>query len=44
MIISSFKANEPIFRKGISGFQKIVVVVEGSLKKLKNGTIVANKG
>lgn len=44
MKISSFKANEPIFRKGVSGFQKIVVIIEGSLKKLKNGTIVACKG
>ena len=44
MKISSFKANEPIFRKGVAGFQKIVVMIEGSLKKLKNGTIVASKG
>ena len=44
MKISSFKANESIFRKGVSGFQKIVVIIEGSLKKLKNGTIVASKG
>ena len=26
------------------GFQKIVVIIEGSLKKVKNGTIVASKG
>ncbi len=44
MKISSYKANESIFRKGVAGFQKIVVIIEGSLKKLKNGTIVANKG
>lgn len=44
MKISAFKANESIFRKGVSGFQKIVVIIEGSLKKLKNGTIVASKG
>lgn len=28
----------------MAGFQKIVVIIEGSLKKLKNGTIVASKG
>jgi hypothetical protein len=28
----------------VAGFQKIVVIIEGSLKKLKNGTIVASKG
>ena len=44
MKISSFKTHESIFRKGLSGFQKLVVVIEGSLKKLKNGTIVATKG
>ena len=44
MKISSFKANQCIFRKGVAGFQKIVVIIEGSLKKIKNGTIVANKG
>ena len=44
MKISSFKANESVFRKGVPGFQKIVVIIEGSLKKLKNGTIVASKG
>jgi cGMP-dependent protein kinase 1 len=44
MKISSYKANESIFRKGVAGFQKIVVIIEGSLKKLKNGTIVASKG
>jgi hypothetical protein len=26
------------------GFQKLVVVIEGSLKKVKNGNIVAAKG
>ena len=44
MKISAFKANESIFRKVVSGFQKIVVIIEGSLKKLKNGTIFASKG
>jgi len=27
MKISSFKANESVFRKGVSGFQKIVVII-----------------
>lgn len=43
MKISSFKINEPIFRKGVAGFQKLVVVIEGGLKKAKTGTIVAGK-
>ena len=44
MKLSSYKANETIFRKGIMGFQKFVVVIEGQLKSLKNGAIVATKG
>lgn len=44
MKISSFKAQESIFKRGVIGFQKIVVVIEGTLKKLKSGTIVATKG
>lgn len=44
MKVSSFKTNEQIFRKGIVGFQKIVVVIEGGLKKMKTNTIVAGKG
>lgn len=44
MKISSFKAQESIFKRGVVGFQKLVVVVEGSLKKVKSGTIVASKG
>ena len=44
MKIAAFKANDPIFKKAISGCQKIVVVIEGSLKKLKNGGTVASKG
>lgn len=44
MKLSSYKANETIFRKGISGFQKLVVVIEGQLKNTRNGAIVANKG
>lgn len=27
MKISAFKANESVFRKGVSGFQKIVVII-----------------
>ena len=44
MKLSSYKVNETIFRKGISGFQKLVVVIEGQLKNTKNGAVVANKG
>ena len=44
MKISSYKAQQSIFRRGIVGFQKLVVVIEGSLKKLKNGNVVATKG
>jgi len=44
MKITSFKAQEPIFKRGVIGFQKLVVVIEGTLKKVKNGTIVATKG
>jgi hypothetical protein len=44
MKIIAFKANDPVFKKAISGCQKIVVVIEGSLKKLKNGAVVASKG
>jgi cGMP-dependent protein kinase 1 len=44
MKISSYKAQESIFRRGIVGFQKLVVVIEGSLKKLKSSNVVATKG
>lgn len=44
MKITSYKAQESIFKRGVVGFQKIVVVIEGSLKKIKNGVIVASKG
>lgn len=44
MKIVSYKAQESIFKRGVVGFQKIVVIIEGSLKKVKNGTIVASKG
>lgn len=44
MKVSAFKANQPIFRKGVAGFQKIVVIIQGSLKKHKNGAIIASKG
>lgn len=44
MKISSYKAQESIFKRGVVGFQKLVVVIEGSLKRLKNGAVVASKG
>jgi cGMP-dependent protein kinase len=44
MKILAYKANELVFRKGISGFQKVVVIIEGTLKKLKSGTVVASRG
>lgn len=44
MKITSYKAQESIFKRGVVGFQKLVVVIEGSLKKLKNGAVVAGKG
>lgn len=44
MKLTSFKTNETIFRKGVSGFQKLVVVIQGQLKNTRNGAIVATKG
>jgi cGMP-dependent protein kinase len=44
MKISSYKAQESIFKRGIVGFQKLIVVIEGTLKKFKSGAIVATKG
>lgn len=44
MKITSYKAQESIFKRGVVGFQKLVVVIEGSLKKLKSGLVVAAKG
>jgi cGMP-dependent protein kinase 1 len=44
MKINSYKPQESVFRRGIVGFQKLVVVIEGSLKKLKSGNVVATKG
>ena len=44
MKISSFKAQESVFKRGVMGFQKLVVVIEGTLKKLRNGSIVVVKG
>jgi hypothetical protein len=44
MKISSYKAQESIFKRGMVGFQKLVVVIEGNLKKVKKGKIVASKG
>lgn len=44
MKITSYKPQEAIYRRGVVGFQKLTVVVEGSLKKLKGGNVVATKG
>lgn len=44
MKISSFKAQESICKRGVVGFQKLVVVIEGALKKAKSGALVASKG
>jgi cGMP-dependent protein kinase len=44
MKLSSYKVNETIFRKGVSGFQKLVVVIEGQLKNTRTGVIIASKG
>lgn len=43
MKISSYKAGEPIMKKGTNANQKIVVIIEGSLKKAKSGMTVASK-
>jgi len=44
MKISNHKAGDVIFRKGSACHQKIVIVLEGSLRKTKSGTIAAGKG
>jgi len=44
MTITSYKAQESVLKRGVSGFQKLVVVIEGTLKKLRSGNIVATKG
>lgn len=43
MKISSYKAGETIMKKGSGANQKIVVIIEGSLKKSKSGLTVASK-
>jgi cGMP-dependent protein kinase len=43
MKISSYKAGDIIMKKGTVGNQKIVVIIEGSLKKAKSGMTVASK-
>ncbi|EGR28852.1 protein kinase domain protein [Ichthyophthirius multifiliis] len=43
MKISSYKAGDVIMKKGTVANQKIVVIIEGSLKKAKSGMIVASK-
>jgi hypothetical protein len=44
MKLSSYKVNETIFRKGVTGFQKLIIIIEGQLKNTRNGAIVATKG
>jgi len=43
MKISNYKASDVIFTKGSACAQKIVIVIEGSLKKTKNDQVVARK-
>lgn len=43
MKISSYKAGDIIMKKGTVANQKIVVIIEGSLKKAKSGITVASK-
>ncbi|KRX03427.1 Protein kinase-like domain [Pseudocohnilembus persalinus] len=43
MKISSYKAGDIIMKKGTIANQKIVVIIEGSLKKAKSGITVASK-
>jgi len=43
MKITSFKAGDVIMKKGTLANQKIVVIIEGSLKKAKSGIMVASK-
>lgn len=44
MKINAFKANDTIFKKAANSSQKLVVLIEGSLKRMKTGSIVASKG
>lgn len=44
MKITNYKAGDIIFKKGSSANQKIIVLIEGQLKKAKNGFIMASKG
>ena len=44
MKIVNCKAGDVIVKKGTAANQKIVVIVEGSLKKSKSGVVVAQKG
>lgn len=43
MKITSYKAGEVIMKKGSNANQKIVVIIEGSLKKSKSGMTIASK-
>jgi len=44
MKITNYKAGDIILKKGTSANQKIIVIIEGSLKKAKSGIIIASKG
>ena len=44
MKITNYKAGDIILKKGTSANQKIIVIIEGSLKKSKSGLLVAAKG
>jgi cGMP-dependent protein kinase len=43
MKISAYKAGDIILKKGTVANQKIIVIIEGSLKKSKSGITVASK-
>lgn len=44
MKITNYKAGDIIYHKGSLCNQKIIVVIEGSIKKAKFGNVVARKG
>ena len=44
MKITNYKAGDIIYHKGALCNQKVIVVIEGSIKKAKFGNVVARKG
>lgn len=44
MKISNYKAGDPIYHKGSLCNQKIIIIIEGSIKKAKFGTVMCRKG